>query len=180
MTPKVSETEEPMNKTTTDTTPENALAQQQQEQIAAAVADAEVAENRADIAQKKFGEVCTQAAAALGTNPQSVHGQVLMGALTAAFQWGAEFANASDHAQARREEVQLLARIAKAQEAELGEGRRRRSREAEESAIRTDLLTKQISLTEKQVALMEKHIAILEATRNGTGGPTMDAAKPAS
>jgi hypothetical protein len=124
-------------------------ASQHQEQIAALNADVEAAEARTLQARQNFQTICAQAATALNLLPTTQQGQTLQQALMAAFQWGGEAANASDHALQRRKEVALVEQINAAQEAELKESREHRANEVAESKKRTEILARLAVSTEK-------------------------------
>lgn len=132
-------------------------AQQQHEQIAVLTADAERADGRATQAREMFQTICAQAAQALGLTPAMPQGQILQQALAASFQWGFQAADATDHAVQRREEVQLLAKIARASEDELLESRARRTKEV-------DLMERLVSAQEKMTTLTETQIKMSEHT----------------
>ncbi len=139
-----------------------ASTQQQQEQMVAMSADADAAEARSVQARTNFNTVCQQAAAALNLNPQTPQGALLQQALQAAFQWGAEAANASDHAVQRRKEVELVGQLVAAQEAELKESRERREQAREESNKRTAILEKLANNTEQLAKKGDKFFEVLD------------------
>lgn len=142
---------------------QTASAQQQQEQIVALSADADAAEARSLQARENFQTVQGQAAQALNMNPATPQGQILQQALMAAFQWGGEAANASDHAVQRRKEVALIQQLVTAQETELKESRERRANEAAESTKRTSILERLAVATEKLVDKGDKFEQLVEA-----------------
>lgn len=152
-----------------------ASAQQTQEQVVALTTDADAAEARSAQALENFKTVCAQAAQHLNLNPQTPQGAILQQALSAAFQWGGEAANASDHAVQRRKEVDLLRQIATAQEAELKESRERRAQARDESSKRTAILDRLATSTEKQGDELAKIAKLVDVL-----GPLADKQKKTS
>jgi hypothetical protein len=124
-------------------------ASSQQEQIVALNSEVEAAAARAAQARQNFQTICTQAAGALNLAPQTPQGQILQQALMAAFQWGGEGANASDHALQRRKEVRLLEQFVSSQEAEIKKQQEHRDSEVAESKKRTAILDRHATSTEK-------------------------------
>jgi len=139
--------------------------QQHQEQVAALVADADQAQARSTQAREALQSVFTQASTALNIAQGTQGAQILQQALMAAFQWGGEAANASDHAAQRRKEVGVLSQIAKTNEDELKESRAHRLKEAEESTFRTKMLERIALSNEKLVAKLD---SLLPQMRSST------------